>query len=197
MSSVLNSTTSKASQTITPRFVDSIFLLFPEKVNQRSVYHNPKFRSFQLTCATYGAIPNVTFGTIREPRFVEMCSNAVNLNTDTFGLSEDVLNSLILINNGETISRVDGVISDDRTHFFIGLPTETDGTFQQGQTSDTPINYELSVIMDDDNVYRKGATAPPLMCLLMDAALSIQVQPYGNPLVNLGLNDITTPVRVA
>jgi hypothetical protein len=197
MSSVLNSTASKASQTITPRFVDSIFLLFPEKVNQRSVYHNPKFRSFQLTCATYGAIPNVAFGTIREPRFIEMCSNAVNLNTDTVGLSEDVLNSLIKINTGETISRIDGVESDDRTYFFIGLPTETDGTFQQGQTSDTPINYELSVIMDEDNVYRKSVTAPPLMCLLMDAAFSIQVQPYGNPLVNLGVNDITTPVRVA
>jgi hypothetical protein len=196
MSSVLNSTSSKASQTITPRFVDSIFLLFPEKVNQRTIYHNPKFRSFQLTCATYGAIPNVAFGTVREPRFIEMCSNAVNLNTDTFGMSDDVINSLVQVNFGDEISRIDGTKSDDRTHFFIGLPTETDGTFQQGQTSDTPINYELSVIMDENNVYRKEVTAPPLMCLLMDAAFSIQVQPYGNPLVMLGPNDITTPIRV-
>jgi hypothetical protein len=111
-------------------------------------------------------------------------------------LSDDVLNSLIQVNVGGTVSRIDGVYSDDRTQFFIGFPTETDGTFQQGQTSDTPINYELSVIMDEDNVYRKNVTAPPLMCLLMDAAFSIQVQPYGNPLVALNAFDITSPMRV-
>jgi hypothetical protein len=190
MSSVLNSTSSKASQTITPRFVDSIFLLFPLSNINRSVYKNPEFNTFQLTCASYGSIPSSAFGTFDEPRFIEMCSNAVNLNTDVVGLSKVVLRSLIHDNFDS-----EGTFSYDTSSFFIGLPTETDNTFQQGQTSDTPINYELSVTMDNNNDYRKNCISPPLMCLLLDSVFSIQVNPYGGSLVALGPNDITTPMR--
>jgi hypothetical protein len=190
MSSVLNSTASKASLTITPRFVDSIFLLFPLKNNNRTVFKNPQFNTFQLTCATYGSIPSSAFGTVNEPRLVEMCSNAVNLNTDVNGLSKVVLKSLI-----STTDYDEGNQSFDRTSFFIGLPTETDNTFQQGQTSDTPINYELSITQDSGNHYKENVESPPLMCLLLDAVFSIQVQEYGAPLAVLGANDITTPVR--
>jgi hypothetical protein len=182
----------KATQTVTPRFVDSIFLLFPEKSNSRTIFKNPLFDSFQLSCATYGSIPAIGFGTVSEPRFIELCSNADNLNTDTWGLSGDVLNSLLSIGSVATM-RQDGVFSDDRTHFFIGLPTETDNTFQQGQTSDTPINYDLTVIYSDSSVYRDAAKAPPLMCFLVDAVLSILVQPVGNPVVVLAANDVTSP----
>jgi hypothetical protein len=191
MSSVLNSTSSKASQTITPRFVDSIFLLFPLRNINRSVYKNPLFNTFQLTCASYGSIPSSAFGTKDEPRFIEMCSNAVNLNTDSVGMSKAVLKSLLDNGSEAGLARY----SYDTTNFFIGLPTETDNTFQQGQTSDTPINYELSVTMNADNYYRQNCVSPPLMCLLLDSVLSIQVNPYGSPLVALGPNDVTTPVK--
>jgi hypothetical protein len=191
MSNNLNSPSSKATATITPKFVDSIFLLFPERVNQRSVFVNPKFESFQLTCGNYGSIPSIAYGTIGEPRFVEMCSNAVNLNTDTFGLSEDVLNSIVQLTT-DTSSRRDGYKSCDGTNFFIGIPTETDNTFQQGQTSDTPINYELTIRQSSDNIYGRDCQSPPLLCCLMDVVLMIQVQPYGSPLVTFGAHDITS-----
>jgi hypothetical protein len=85
MSSILNSTTSKSSLTITPRFIDTIFLLFPINPTSRTCYTNPGFTSFQLNCAGYGQIPPSAFGTVREPKLVEMCTQALNLNTDTFG----------------------------------------------------------------------------------------------------------------
>jgi hypothetical protein len=195
MSNNLNSPSSKATETITPKFVDSIFLLFPDRVNLRSVFVNPKFESFQLTCGNYGSIPSIAYGTVGEPRFLEMCSNAVNLNTDTFGLSEDVLNSIVQLSNEQMSNiqtRRDGYKSNDGTNFFIGIPTETDNTFQQGQTSDTPINYELTVHQSSANLYGLNCQSPPLLCCLMDVVLMIQVQPYGSPLVTFGPHDITS-----
>jgi hypothetical protein len=85
--------------------------------------------------------------------------------------------------------------SSDKTDFFIGLPTETDNTFQQGQTSNTPINYEFAINQKSDNEYKNQVTVPPVMCLLMDSTFSIQVQPNGQPpMVAVGPYDITSPV---
>ena len=41
-----------------------------------------------------------------------------------------------------------GLYSNDRTSFFIALPTETDNTYQQGLTSLSPINFEINVSQD-------------------------------------------------
>jgi hypothetical protein len=195
MSNVLNQQNAKASQTITPRFIDTIFLLFPLKVHHRSVFKNPVFQSFQLSCAGYGHIPSIAYGTYQEPRLIEMCANAVNLNNDTTGMNREVLNSFTLSTD---VSRLDTNTSLDCTHFFIGLPTETDNTFQQGQTSNTPINYELTVTnTTGDNSYMNHVNAPPLFCLLMDATFNIMVNPSGQPpVVTIGPNDVTSPVLI-
>jgi hypothetical protein len=194
MSGDLKQANSKSSQTITPRFVDSIFLLFPLKVSHRSIFKNPGFDTFQLNCSGYGQIPAVAFGTVDEPRLLEMCSNAVNLNTDTFGLNTEVLNSLIHFDSVDLFS---GYRSINGTSFFIGIPTETDNTFQQGQTSNTPINYELTIHQDQTSSYATNVQSPPIMCLLCDASFSITVKPNGQPpTVSLGITDITSPVLV-
>jgi hypothetical protein len=88
-----------------------------------------------------------------------------------------------------------GVKSYDCTSFFIAIPLETDGTFQQGQTSATPVNYELHVNQQSGSTYCLGVQAAPLICCLQDATISVQVMADGSPpLVEVGPFDITSPV---
>jgi hypothetical protein len=193
MSSRLSNANSSATVTINPRFVDSIFLLFPLKVNHKTIYKNPGFHSFQLSCGGYGSIPAVAYGTVNEPRLIEMCSNAVNLNGDSFGLSTDVLLSLA---HATTAAKTVGFRSLDATNFFIGIPTETDNTFQQGQTSNTPITYELTVNQDPASIYATNVTSSPVFCMLLDATFNIMINQNGMPpMVSIGPSDITSPVE--
>jgi hypothetical protein len=185
---------SKVTTNITPRFIDTIFLLFPLRSNHRTVYKNPGFRSWQLSCGGYGQIPASAYGTIEEPRFVELCTNAVNLNSDTFGLNTEVLNSLI---DENTTDARTGNTSTDRTSFFIGIPTETDNTFQQGQTSNTPITYELTVSEDNDSSYAEDVDSPPIIGLLIDTTFNIMINNNGQPpIVSLSSYDITSPTTL-
>jgi hypothetical protein len=192
MSNELNSTSAKATLTITPRFVDTIFLLFPIIPSSTTVYKNPGFNTFQLSCGGYGHVPSSAFGTVDEPRLIEMCSASVKLNSDTFGLCDEVLLSLIEEDKADYYV---GTESSDRTNFFIGIPTETDGTFQQGHTSNSPVNYELSVTQSPGE-YMEYVSVSPIMGLLMDSTFSIQVNPNGQPpKVVMGPYDITSPVE--
>jgi hypothetical protein len=193
MSGLLKQANSKSSQTITPRFVDTIFLLFPHKPTDHSCFWNPEFENFYLTCGGYGQYPDIPFGTKEEPRFVELCSNAMNLNSNTSGLPEEVLRS-----SYERNFNVGGLTSRDSSNFFIGIPVETDNTFQQGQTSATPITYELHVTQgtSDTKGYAQNVEAVPLLALLQDATFSIQIMPDGSPsLVEIGAFDITSPIN--
>jgi hypothetical protein len=194
MSNILNSNTAKSSQTITPRFIDTIFLLFPPKGYHRTCFKNPAFNTFQLTCGGFGQYPDITYGTYQEPRFIEMVQNALNLNNNTVSINEEVLNSLMdaSCDWAPTI----GWRSNDKTNFMVAIPMETDGTFQQGMTSATPINYELIVTQEVGlDTYATNADRPPLIGLLQDATISIQVMADGSPaLVEVGPFDVTSPV---
>jgi hypothetical protein len=195
MSSKLTSASAKAVQAITPRFVDSIFLLFPVKSSNRSVFYNPGFMTFQLGYARYGQFPSIAFGTNREPRLIEMTTNALNLNSDTCGLSCDVLVSLIYAESSNIPSQTVQFKSSDRSNFLIGIPTEIHNTFQQGQTSNTPINYELTVTQNASNWYAQNVSTTPVIGVLSDSTFNIMVNSNGQPpIVTLGLNDITSPV---
>ena len=182
-----------STQTITPRFVDSIFVLFPLSTTHRSVYKNPLFKSIQLRCGGYGSLPAVPFSTDgTDPAFIEYCQNAMNVNGLQTGFNKEVVKSLC---NDESYEKVSGLYSDDRTSFFIGLPTETDNTFQQGQTSNTPITYELQVVNADDGYRNITNLPPPRLCLLVDTTFSIQVQQNGMPpIVSIGAFDVTSPI---
>ena len=192
--SPLKNTDDKCTITITPRFVDSIFLLFPLKHTHRTYFKNPHFTSFQLNCGGYGNIPAKPFSTCGDkPEFLEYCQNAMNLNGDQIGFNKEVIDSLR--NTDEPYSSRFGRCPRDRTSFFIGLPTETDGTYQQDLTSLAPINFEIMITQKDGpNSFAKNTNTPPLMCLLYDSSISILVQPNGMPpLVRIGNYDITTP----
>jgi hypothetical protein len=194
MSNVMRgSTNPKSTQTITPRFIDTLFLLFPLNGRYRTCYKNPGFSQFYITCGGFGQYPDIPYGTLQEPRLIEMIQNAINLNSNSVGINEEVLNSLTALDGKQLPSN--GWVSRDKTDFFIGIPFETDGTFQQGMTSATPINFELHVTQPDSGEYYAKVDRPPLICLLQDATISIQVMPDGSPsLVEVGPFDITSPV---
>ena len=191
MSKQLNAGHCSTTQTITPRFIDSIFLLFPLKASHHTVFKNPLFTNFQLRCGGYGAVPTIplrTDGT--DPAFVEVCQNAMNVNADQTGFNKEVINSLC---NTHDLNSSLGVTSNDRTSFFIGLPTETDNTFQQGMTSATPITYEVIGDLKNDSYYAEYNQLPPIIACLNDIVLSIHVQSNGMPpVVELGSFDITS-----
>lgn len=180
-----------STQTITPRFIDSIFFLFPLKQSNHTIFKNPLFNSFQLRCGRYGAVPTIPFRTDgTDPAFIEICQNAMNVNADQTGFNKEVVNSLC---NSKDLNVTNSLTSNERTSFFIGLPTETDATFQQGQTSNTPITYEILGELSSDSVYGKTNQTPPLMAWLNDIVLVIRVQPNGMPpTVEFGPYDITS-----
>ena len=188
----------KSSQTITPRFVDSIFLLFPINARCRSCYYNPLFSSLQIQCGGYGNIPDIACGTFDEPRMHESLQNALNLNNDTVCLSKEVVCSIDTDIDGTlTSSNRQGFKSNDTSNFLIGFPTETDGTFQQGQTSNTPITYSLMVSYDDDdNWYKKINPSVPVFGILVDSTFSIQVRDQGAPpICEIGAYDVSSPIQ--
>lgn len=179
--------------TITPRFVDSIFCLFPLHNKHKTVFKNPLFDSFYINAGGYGNIPARPFGTNEcYPEFLEYCQNAMNMNGEQSGFNKEVVASLT---NKDTYNTTLFTYSKDRSNFFIGLPTETDNTYQQGLTSLSPINFEINVSQKTgENSFAKAVDTPPLFCLLYDSSISILVQPNGMPpLVRLGNYDLTTP----
>lgn len=191
LSNMIKSGSAKTSQTVTPRFIDSIFILFPLKPNYRSVYKNPGFSTMQLQCGGYGNIPDVAYGTVNEPRLIESVQNALNVNSDLVCLNKDVLRSLTGNGKGQSV----GVKSNDETSFLVAFPVETDNTFQQGQTSNTPITYTLTVNQSTENYYPANATTVPIFGCLIDSTFSIQIRPDGQPpIVEIGAYDITSPV---
>ena len=159
MSKKLSMGHGSTTQTITPRFIDSIFFLFPLKASHHTIFKNPLFANFQLRCGGYGAVPAIPFNTVDDPMFIELCQNAMNVNGEQTGFNKEVIHSLTT--NDDWMSR-DGLYSYDNTSFFIGLPTETDNTFQQGQTANTPITYEIVCDLLD-KYYANHNSTPPIM----------------------------------
>ena len=83
-----------------------------------------------------------------------------------------------------------GVVSNDTTHFFMGFPTETDFTFQQGMTSNSPISFKLTVKNTEQTV---GFNEKPSIGFLSHCCFSIQVSPNGPPAVVIDDYDLSQP----
>ena len=184
--------------TATPRFIDSIFILCPLKPNYHTVFKNPGFNSLQLKCGGYGSIPNVAFNTKDDATFIELCQNALNVNGGQVGFNKDVLESLTNVGYADTeantrTQKENDTYPHDRTNFIIGLPTETDNTFQQGQHSNTPITYELQANLPNNYYSTLPSHPPPMLCFLQDQVISIHVQGNGMPpTVELAGFDVTS-----
>lgn len=198
--------------TSTPRFVDTIFLMMQKSQEYKTCYMNPLFKSFTLKMGGYGTIPDTTYDT-SSPAFYEMVSNAYNTNNDAVGFNTDVMKSLVhyeaAVIDPDTKqyletnpSRVityssEGSESNDVTNFVFGFPVSTDFTFQQGQTSNTPITYNLKAHFDPDtrSSYVNDKACISMMGFLKDSVLAIQLRPAGPPIVALDEYDVTSPMN--
>ena len=156
----------------TPLYVNAIYVLFKRKPNYYTNYENPLFETQQLQMGAYGYIPADPVSS-NCAIFYEQCANSMNTNNDLCGFNVDVMRSL----TSESIQTT-GYKSNDSTHFFMGYPTETDYTFQQGQTSNSPITYKLSVKGSSSTT---GFEEKPEIGFLRHACFSIQVKHDGAP----------------
>jgi len=175
--------------TSTPRFVDTIFILFPRDNTYKTCYENPLFSEVSLKCGGYGSIPEIPI-TTTSPEFYELVSNAFNTNNDLTGFNKDVMKSLTNTDNCK-----EGLESKDITNFVLAFPTSTDNTFQQGQTSNTPITYQLKVSYNSSSPYYNTSSCNPIMGFLKDSVLAIQLRPSGPPIISLDEFDITSPAE--
>ena len=124
--------------------------------------------------------------------FYEMAANAFNMNNDLTGFNHDVMKSLTNDENVQT-----GHDSNDISNFVMAFPVSTDFTWQQGQTSNTPITYQLRANFSagKGSPYAGATTCIPMMGFLKDSVLAIQLRPAGPPVVALDEFDITSPAE--
>ena len=186
-------TTVDLALTSTPRFVDTIFMLFPVATGRRTCYPNPLFDSFRLTMGGYGSCPDMPISSYGSANY-EMLQNALNLNSDIAGVNEDVMRSAILDASQEWDAVSKGFKPNDISNFVLAIPTSTDNTFQQGQTSAAPITYQFKGTLNAKSAYLKsGVNCVPLMGFLKDSIIAIQLRPDGPPIVAIDEYDITSP----
>ena len=179
------------TSTAVPRFVDSIFFLFPLKSDYHTCYDNILANEFSLKMGGYGTFPEVTYSSY-SPEFLEVSANVFNVNNDLTGFNKDVIRSL---NNGNASST--GFTPYDVSNFILSVPTSTDNTFQQGQTSNTTINYQLQLKLGPDSpILSTASSCVPMIGFLKDSVLAIQRRPGGAPpIITLDEYDITTPAQ--
>ena len=187
MNGGINGNSLELKLTSTPRFVDSIYVLIPETVNHKTCYTNPQIDNMTFSMGGFGLMPDLPISSWG-PQYYELASNCMNTNNDLIGFNKDVMHSLTMHPNAPST----GYKSFDATNYFIGYPTSIDSTFQQGQTSATPITYMLKGTVQQDSPY-KGRLGTALCGFLKDSVLAIQVRATGPPIVSLDEYDITSP----
>ena len=180
--------------TITPRFIDTIFFLFPHKPNHHTCFFNPMFDSVRLYMGGYGTMPDQAMSSYGMTAY-EMVQNALNMNNDSFGLNEGVMRSQIVTQAAKTKAQLQGWTANDISNYVLAFPTSTDNTFQQGQTSSSPITYELKGTINANSYFNKtdNCNCVPLIGFLKDSVLAIQIRPTGPPIVALDEFDIASP----
>ena len=179
--------------TSTPRFVDTIFMLFPENTNYRTCYINPLFSDYRLTMGGYGSMPDIPTNSWG-PTNYEMLCNALNGNNDLTGLAKDVMRSATLDPSLTATQQVEGIKCNDITNFVLAFPVSTDNTFQQGQTTSAPITYQFKANLNTNSRFiAEGTSCVPLMGFLKDSVFAIQLRPAGPPIIALDEFDISSP----
>lgn len=174
--------------TTTPRFVDTIFLLIKKSGEYTTCYENPLFDNFILKMGGYGTMPDVQYSSY-SPEFLELVTNALNINNDLTGVNKDVMLSVV-----NELNETKGYKSNDVTNFVMAFPASADFTWQQGQTSNTPISYQLRAQFSEQTSPFKGDNqTKAVMGFLKDSVFAIQLRPIGPPIVALDEFDITSP----
>ncbi len=193
MNGTITSNEVQLALTSTPRFVDTIFMLFPKDPNYRTCFYNPLFAGHRLIMGGYGSMPDIptsSYGVIN----YEMLQNALNMNNDSCGLNEDVMRSASANADLTAVEQLLGVKVNDCSNFVLAYPVSTDNTFQQGQTSAAPITYQFKAEMNTNSIYSSSTTCTPIMGFLKDSVFAIQLRPDGPPICAVDEFDISSPM---
>ena len=191
----INGTKVNATLSSTPKFVDNIFMIFSDGTRNANTCHvNPLFKDWSLKMGGYGSFPDISVSTYGA-QFYEFMCNAYNVNTDVSCFNDDVMKSLTAVSVDSTDTPIlppsTGYKSNDITNFILAIPCSTDGTYQQGQTSATPITYQFQGTLTTNSVYQSAIQVE--MCFLRDSVFAIQCRPGQTPVVVVDEADITTP----
>ena len=82
----------------------------------------------------------------------------------------------------------------DLTNFVLAFPVSVDNSFQQGQTSSSPITYQFKAAVNGNSFLKDSNTnCVPLMGFLKDSVFAIQIRPSGPPYINIDEYDISSP----
>ena len=160
---------------------DTVFILFPKTPNERTVFRNPKLKSLQLICGEFGAYPQQPVDTFNSPKFLNMCGDALNVNSSPLtSFNYDTANSFmdtILTRTGANADASQLFNKYDTSNFFVGIPFSIDDDFQGGLSSPSSnINFKLMATPDMDLSEWK---TPIIACFLIDGSIMIKPDPMG------------------
>ena len=161
---------------------DTVFLLFPETPNQRTVFRNPKLNGLQLICGEFGAYPQQPIKTHSDPKFLNICGDALNVNSSPLtSFSYDTANSFMdtipIIKSAGGADDTKQFALHDNSNFFVGIPFSIDDDFQGGLSSPSSnINFKLIATTTKD---LSAWTTPLIACFLIDGSIMIKPDPMG------------------
>ena len=160
---------------------DTVFILFPSTPNERTVFRNPKLDSLQLFCGEFGAYPQQPIKTYNDPKFLNMCGDALNVNSSPLtSFNNDTANSLldsVTGYQGGGGAKSFGQLFYDTSNFFVGIPFSIDDDFQGGLSSPSAnINFKLIGTTSTDMSSWK---TPIIGAFLIDGSIMIKPDPMG------------------
>ena len=160
---------------------DTVFILFPSTPNERTVFRNPKLDGLQLFCGEFGAYPQQPIKTYNDPKFLNMCGDALNVNSSPLtSFNNDTANSLldsVIGYKGGGVSKSFGQVFYDTSNFFVGIPFSIDDDFQGGLSSPSAnINFKLIGTTSQDMTTWK---TPIIGAFLIDGSIMIKPDPIG------------------
>ena len=162
---------------------DTVFLLFPETPNQRTVFRNPKLKALQLICGEFGAYPQQPISTFNDPKFLNMCGDALNVNSSPLtSFNYDTANSFmdlipVIKSSDSSKDKTKSYGIHDTSNFFVGIPFSIDDDFQGGLSSPSSnINFKLIATTSID---LSTWTTPLIAAFLIDGSIMIKPDPMG------------------
>ena len=197
-SSLGNSTHQTLQNTATLSHCDTIFVVFPKTVNDRTVFKNPEINcQLNINGKFY---PRERYSTIGDPRFYNMELDSLNINNNPlFSIAEDVASSIMpyKINvQADTTANVNTfytyyskIINGDVSNFFIGIPLSTDEDFMGGISSNgSTVQIELHCERNshNPNINAEDWTQAPEAIFLEDKLLKIySMKPAGRKQIDI------------
>ena len=161
---------------------DTVFILFPRTSNERTVFRNPKLKNLQLYCGEFGAYPQQPISTYNSPKFLNMCGDALNVNSSPLtSFNKDTACSLldnVVAYDDKSAEKFIGKVFHDDSNFFVGIPFSIDDDFQGGLSSPSS-NINFKLIGTRSQAMATWESAPAIAAFLIDGSIMVKPDPMG------------------